>query len=381
MKIDIRTITLEDEAAVLAMNKLLVAEKETGNAFVESKTIEDFPSFYEKNKRLETETANPDWSTVTSYYAFIDGQVAGKISCRWELEKGNLAQIGGHIGYVTSPAFRQKGVMKKLLEFAFERYRERGINRIFITALAENVPSRRTIESVGGLLQDIIDLEDGKRLARYWVETGKAERPTFVWDLDGTLIDSYPAILRSLEGTYAVFDWNFDKKAVYDYILAHSVGQLLGEMAEQHSLEVQTVKAFFSEDLKKRDHELLLFSDTKTILEWTQDKGIQNFVYTHKGSNTEHVLKMLGISSYFTEALHSQSGFARKPDPEAMDYLVEKYSLDRKYTYYIGDRKLDMDFALKSQVQSINLEQPDSSYNHHVASLSEIAQLPIFKEL
>ncbi|MFN8649474.1 GNAT family N-acetyltransferase [Streptococcus sp.] len=75
----------------------------------------NFPAFVETSRRLERETDDPNWSTVTSYYAFIDGEIAGKIGRRWELEKGELARAGGHIGYVTSPAFREQGIMTDLL--------------------------------------------------------------------------------------------------------------------------------------------------------------------------------------------------------------------------------------------------------------------------
>ncbi|MGT2894809.1 GNAT family N-acetyltransferase [Streptococcus entericus] len=166
---DIRRLAITDEVAFLDFNRLLVAEREAGNVFVETQLVEDFKTFYEKTRREETTTANPDWSTSTNYYAFIDNEIAGRIGCRWELDKGDLATVGGHIGYVTSPKFRQQGVMRTLLRYALDRYEERGINRIFITALADNLPSCKTIESVGGVLQDIITLKDGKTLARYWV--------------------------------------------------------------------------------------------------------------------------------------------------------------------------------------------------------------------
>ena len=106
---------------------------------------------------------------MTTYYAFLNGKIAARISCRWQLEKGNLATIGGHIGYQTAPAFRRQGIMTKLLSFALERYAERGINPVFITAREDNVASRKTIENAGGVLENVIDLEDGHRLARYWI--------------------------------------------------------------------------------------------------------------------------------------------------------------------------------------------------------------------
>ncbi|WP_240788837.1 MULTISPECIES: HAD hydrolase-like protein [unclassified Streptococcus] len=218
-------------------------------------------------------------------------------------------------------------------------------------------------------------------MTRYWIDIHQETRPTFVWDLDGTLIDSYPAILRSLELTYQTFGWEYDARVVYEYIMNASVGRLLGEMAERYQLDFQEIKQFYSADLKTRDQELGLFEDSLALLEWTKEKGIANFIYTHKGDNTERVLKMLWIDAYFTESLHSQSGFARKPDAEAMDYLVEKYNLNLQDTYYIGDRKLDMDFAINSHVQSISLSQPDGPHNFFIQSLSALPKLAIFSHL
>lgn len=204
---------------------------------------------------------------------------------------------------------------------------------------------------------------------------------SFVWDLDGTLIDSYGAILHALEATYKHYGWDFERNQVHAYILEYSVGQLLDEMAEQGQVIATEVKAFYSADLKQRDEELSLYPDTQAVLEWTRSKGIQNFIYTHKGSDTLVVLEKLGIADYFTEALHGQSGFTRKPHREAMDYLVNRYGLDRAQTYYIGDRKLDMEFAVNSKVHSVNLSQPDSLNNTHIASLSELPALLFFKEI
>lgn len=59
--------------------------------------------------------------------------------------------------------------MTRLLSFALERYAERGINPVFITAREGNIASRRTIEKAGGILENMIDLEDGHRLVCYWI--------------------------------------------------------------------------------------------------------------------------------------------------------------------------------------------------------------------
>lgn len=169
---DIRRLKLSDQTAFLTFNQALVAEKEAGNDLIQSQLVTDFPSFYAKAQAAETSPKDPDWSRVTVYYAFIGKDIAGRISCRWDLDKGDLATIGGHIGYVTAPSYRRQGVMSKLLAYACDRYRERGLDRLFITALERNLASRATIERAGGRLQDVIELADGERLARYWLDLG-----------------------------------------------------------------------------------------------------------------------------------------------------------------------------------------------------------------
>lgn len=202
------------------------------------------------------------------------------------------------------------------------------------------------------------------------------KQTAFIWDLDGTLIDSYPAIIGALEVTYADYGWSFDRKQVLAYILDYSVGQLLDELAAEKGVELQVLKKHYSADLKGRDNELCLFPETKAVLDWTQEQGIRNFIYTHKGSNTASVLELLGIVDYFTHVITSADGFARKPAPDALTYLLDLYKLDQTKTYYIGDRALDRDCALNAGIHSINLTQPDSLGNIKISSLADILDLP-----
>lgn len=159
---EIRKLDVNDEAAYRAYQTSL---ENDDNPFITTREIGDFKTFVENSRAQETQTTIPDYSTMTTYYAFLNGKIAALISCRWQLEKGNLATIGGHIGYQTSPEFRRQGIMTRLLSFALEQYAKRGINPVLITAR----DSRRTIEKAGGILENIIDLEDGHRLARYWI--------------------------------------------------------------------------------------------------------------------------------------------------------------------------------------------------------------------
>ena len=194
----------------------------------------------------------------------------------------------------------------------------------------------------------------------------------FIWDLDGTLLDSYDAILAGLEETYATYQLPFDRASIKDFILKHSVQDLLVAVAEEYHLDVTDLNHRRAESLAEKNAQVLLMEGARDVLSWAKDAGIEQFVYTHKGENALVILRDLGLESFFKEILTSQSGFARKPNPEAAIYLMKKYGLHPEKIYYIGDRSLDIDFARNSQIQSINFLTSDYQGNHQMKTLRDI---------
>ena len=194
----------------------------------------------------------------------------------------------------------------------------------------------------------------------------------FIWDLDGTLLDSYDAILAGLEETYASYQLQFDRSSIKDYILKHSVQDLLVAVAAEYQLDVMDLNHRRAESLAEKNAQVLLMEGARDVLSWAKDAGIEQFVYTHKGENALVILRDLGLESFFKEILTSQSGFARKPNPEAAIYLMKKYRLHPEKIYYIGDRSLDIDFARNSQIQSINFLTSDYEGNHQMKTLRDI---------
>ena len=198
------------------------------------------------------------------------------------------------------------------------------------------------------------------------------QKTAFIWDLDGTLLDSYEAILLGIEETFAQFSIPYDKETVREFILKYSVQDLLVQVAEERKLDVEVLNQVRAQSLSEKNAQVVLMSGAREMLAWADQIGIRNFVYTHKGDNAFAILRDLGLESYFTEILTSQSGFARKPSPEAAIYLIDKYQLNPEKTYYIGDRTLDVEFAQNSGIQSINFLESTYEGNHRIQELADI---------
>ena len=201
------------------------------------------------------------------------------------------------------------------------------------------------------------------------------QKTAFIWDLDGTLLDSYEAILSGIEETYAQFSIPFDKEKVQDFILKNSVQDLLVQVAEERCLDVDRLNQVRAQSLAEKNAQVILMPGAREVLAWANQQGIKQFVYTHKGENALTILRDLGLDVYFTEILTSQSGFARKPSPEAATYLISKYHLKPDRTFYIGDRTLDIEFAQNSGIQSINFLGTPVDCNHQISCLADIPSL------
>ena len=201
------------------------------------------------------------------------------------------------------------------------------------------------------------------------------QKTAFIWDLDGTLLDSYEAILSGIEETFAQFAIPYDKGKVREFILKYSVQDLLVQVAEERKLDVEVLNQVRAQSLAEKNAQVVLMPGAREMLAWADQAGIQQFVYTHKGDNALTILRDLGLESYFTEILKSQSGFARKPSPEAANYLIDKYQLNPDNTYYIGDRTLDVEFAQNSGIQSLNFLESTYEGNHRIQALSDISHI------
>ena len=192
---------------------------------------------------------------------------------------------------------------------------------------------------------------------------------TFIWDLDGTLIDSYEVFLEALSESFANFNRPFDRETVYNFIKGQSVNALLKEQP----VPFQEIKEDFTANSTAKNDKIKLMVGAKAVLDWTQKKNIQNFIYTHKEKNAYDLLNQLEISPYFLEIVTSENGFKRKPHPEAINYLLKKYKLKPEETYYIGDRILDIEAAHNSGIHSINFLSAKNS--QQINKLTDIIQI------
>lgn len=174
-----------------------------------------------------------------------------------------------------------------------------------------------------------------------------------IWDLDGTLLDSYGVIVPSLQQTLAELQIDMNREDILRQATEDSVSALIKKAAAETGLPFQKIKERYSEISGGRYLEITAILHAEDALRETAALGVTHFVYTHRGRTAEPVLKNLGLWSYFREVVTSLNGFARKPSPDALLYLMKKHCLEKDRVFYVGDRSLDVDCAKNAGVRSI----------------------------
>ena len=175
----------------------------------------------------------------------------------------------------------------------------------------------------------------------------------FIWDLDGTLLDSYRVIVDSLYQIYKEKGVDIDKQDIFYDVINESVSFFIKKMEAKFGIPFDDLKDRYSIISGANKLNIKAMKHAKEILEYLKNKGIPNYVFTHRGTTTESVLTNTGLLPYFDEIVTSLNSFERKPHPGGLNYFIDKYNLNKEETYYVGDRPIDIECASNAHIKSI----------------------------
>ncbi len=165
----------------------------------------------------------------------------------------------------------------------------------------------------------------------------------FIWDADGTLFDTYPAITRAMRR--AVADLGAEVPAERVYCLVNvSFGHCARTLAEELGVEADDILRRFREILPTLSLTLQPpFPGVLDLCHYALDHGGKNCIVTHRGrASLTRLLVTHGMAELFAEFAAGDDGYPRKPDPAAFNAVVDHQGLVRAETLAIGDRELDI---------------------------------------
>ncbi len=181
----------------------------------------------------------------------------------------------------------------------------------------------------------------------------------FLWDFDGTVMDTYPAYVHALCGIAAELGLPLSPGrclSLQKISLSHAVGVIAAESGQAEARVWDAVKAA---DFRT---ELLRSQPVKGIPELLRAlcaRGAKHYLVTHHDLDCLQLLKSCGLMDCFTGWVTAENGFPRKPAPDSIEYLLGKYCIDPRNAVMIGDRPLDTEAGRAAGILSILLDEDD----------------------
>lgn len=182
----------------------------------------------------------------------------------------------------------------------------------------------------------------------------------YIFDMDGTLIDSYLGITNSTLKALKEFKINKEFDEVKNGILSSSVYEYLKYISNCFNINFNEMYDKYKENREFTQNEYSFMPNVIDTLVKLYNNKNRLFIFTHKGKYTINILNDNNIKYLFLDVIHSDMEiFERKPSNKSILYILDKYSLNPDETYYVGDRDIDILVAKNSNIKSIYYKSSD----------------------
>lgn len=159
----------------------------------------------------------------------------------------------------------------------------------------------------------------------------------FIWDFDGTLFDTYPVLIDVFVDLLKSEGRTVDREQVAE----------LMAISAKTTYETFAVSETFITNYKQQKTTIERersgpFPGMHELLETLAARGATHHIVTHRGTSIHALLAKHELTHFFQDILTAEHGFVRKPDPEAVTYLIHRHQMALDETIMIGDRELDV---------------------------------------
>ena len=199
---------------------------------------------------------------------------------------------------------------------------------------------------------------------------------TILFDLDGTLVDTAPDLMRAHNHVMKKFGFPTKSTEEIRNLVGKGAGAMIGRSiwgqakkefgkVNDEKVKKEMVTEFVDFYGKNIINESTLIKGVKEFLNWCKDQNISMAVCTNKQENLSNdLLKKIGIYDYFEYVAGSDTFDYCKPDPRHLTSVVEILDGDIKKSIMIGDSETDANAAKAAEIPIILLEDGYTEKNN-----------------
>ena len=178
-----------------------------------------------------------------------------------------------------------------------------------------------------------------------------------IWDMGGTLINTYPEVVRALSrAAYGDTAPSHLREigALTQYSIAHAIESLsVSRGVPRADLE----RAYEELKTRWRTRPAPVMDGARELIARVWEKGGLNLVATHRDrASATMLVTVLGLD--LDDMVCAPDGLARKPSPEMNLLLARRHGLDPAQVLCVGDRPIDAVAAAGAGMNAALLVSP-----------------------
>ena len=194
------------------------------------------------------------------------------------------------------------------------------------------------------------------------------QKLTILFDLDGTLVDTAPDLMRAHNHVMKKFGYPTKSTEEIRNLVGQGAGAMLGRSiwgqakkefgkVQDDKIKKEMVKDFVDFYGKNIVNESTLINGVREFLIWSKKNDISMAVCTNKQEHLAiDLLKKIGIYNFFEYVAGHNTFDYCKPDPRHLTSVIEILDGDIKKTLMIGDSETDANAAKSAGIPVILLE-------------------------
>jgi phosphoglycolate phosphatase-like HAD superfamily hydrolase len=177
------------------------------------------------------------------------------------------------------------------------------------------------------------------------------DRKEVFWDFDGTLYDSYPAVIAAVQDVFRAHHFHISDEEIRIRMMTTMSSALQAIIRENH---LGCTLADFDAGFQRIDPSSFpLYPYAAEALASIVQRGGHNYLLTHRNHTAIEALRHSGLEHLFTEMITSESGYPRKPNPLAVTETMKRHAIQPENALVIGDRQLEIELARNAGIQVI----------------------------
>lgn len=178
---------------------------------------------------------------------------------------------------------------------------------------------------------------------------------TFIFDLDGTLVDSLKQIENALDSTRINFGYEATPNGQIFRKLGLPIGELLSDLDLSPKIQEDLIIGFRRELARQISISNQLYSGAKELMSLLRAQGFKIAIATSKPTYLAKMVVKNSTISLKIDFIQGTDNFPPKPDPEVIQRCVS--ALNSKNPIMLGDRTEDVLAAFAAGIPAIGIAQ------------------------